>query len=187
MVYGPHSYVPFEWYFVRRLLDGRREVALEADGLMLPQRGYAENLAAAVLLAVDHPDAAGRVLNVGDEQVLSVRSIADTIAEALGVELEPVGIPLAASPCGNPFALRQNTVFDLSALRSLGYTDVVPVGEATRRAATWLAEHPVGRGSPEELSLGPRAFDYDAEDRVIDIYRRAGAEAVRRSGEDVLT
>jgi nucleoside-diphosphate-sugar epimerase len=173
MVYGPHSYVPFEWYFVRRVLDGRRALALEADGLMLPQRGYAENLAEAVLLTMTHPDAAGHTFNVGDEHVLNVATIASTVADALGHTFEFVPVPLSASPCGNPFALRQNTIFDLGALRALGYRDVVDVREATRRYATWLAAHPLGPGSPEELSLGEHCFDYAREDRVIDIYRTA--------------
>ncbi|MDQ3735228.1 MAG: NAD-dependent epimerase/dehydratase family protein, partial [Actinomycetota bacterium] len=172
MVYGPYAYVPFEWYFVRRALDGRRHLALEADGLMLPQRGYAENLAAAILLLLDHPDANGRVFNVGDEQVLSVRAIADTVASALGHQFEPVSVPLRHSPCRNPFSMRQNTLLDLSALRGLGYRDEVPVIEATRRTAIWMAEHPVAVGSSEELTLGERAFDYAAEDRAIDVFRR---------------
>jgi nucleoside-diphosphate-sugar epimerase len=173
MVYGPYASIPFEWYFVRRVLDGRRTLALESDGMMLPQRGYAENLAAAVLLALDHPSGDGRVHTVGDELVRSVRPLADVIAAALGHSWETVGVPLTASPCDNPFALRQNTVFDLTGIRSLGYTDVVSVLEATRLTALWLAEHPVGPGSAEELSLGARAFDYVAEDRVIDVYRHA--------------
>jgi nucleoside-diphosphate-sugar epimerase len=177
MVYGPYSYIPFEWYFVRRVLDGRRRLVLEADGLMLPQRGYAENLAAAVLLALDEPQADGRVFNVGDEHVLSVRAIADTVAEALGHEFEAVSVPLVATPCRNPFALRQNTVFDLGAIRDLGYRDVVPVAEATRRAARWLADNPVGRGSSEEASLGAHAFDYAAEDHAIAVYDRALVDA----------
>lgn len=171
MVYGPYSYIPFEWFFVRRVLDGRRSLALEGDGLMLPQRGYAENLAAAVLLTMTHPSAKGRTFNVGDEQVLSVAAIADTVASALGHSFDFVGVPLSASPCGNPFALRQNTVFDLGAIRALGYRDAVGVTEATRRCAQWLAAHPVDRGSPEELSLGRHAFDYAREDRVLASYR----------------
>lgn len=173
MVYGPHSYVPFEWYFVRRVLDGRRELALEGDGLMLPQRGHAENLAEAVLLTMTHPDAAGRTFNVGDEHVLSVAAIAETVAGALGHTFDVVPVPLSASPCGNPFALRQNTMFDLGALRALGYRDVSDVRTATRGAAVWLATHPVERGSSEERSLGEHCFDYDREDRVIGIYRKA--------------
>ena len=180
MVYGPYAYLPFEWYFVRRVLDGRRTLALEGDGLMLPQRGYADNLAAAVLLTMTHPDAAGRTFNVGDEQVLSVAAIAETVADALGHTFDVVSVPLSASPCRNPFALRQNTLFDLGAIRAIGYRDVVGVSEATRRAAHWLAEHPVPLGSTEELSLGPHAFDYAREDRAVGIYR-AALEAGRMS------
>lgn len=96
-----------------------------------------------------------------------------------------VSVPLESSPCGNPFALRKKTVFDLNALRQLGYRDEVPVGEATRRAASWLAEHPVAPASPEERSLGEHVFDYLAEDRAIDVFSRAGAEyrPARATGE----
>ena len=182
MVYGPYSYVPFEWYFVRRVLDGRRRLALEADGLMVPQRGYAENLAAAIVLLLDHPDANGRVFNVGDEQALSVRTIADTIASALGHRFDPVCVPLRHSPCRNPFSLRQNTLLDLGSLRALGYRDVVPVVEATRRTAVWMADHPVGIGSAEELTLGQHAFDYAAEDRAIEVFGNAEDEYLALAG-----
>lgn len=178
MVYGPHAAIPFEWYVVRRVLDGRARLALESDGLMVPQRGYAPNLAAAVLLVLDEDAADGRAFNVGDEQALSLRSIVEVVADALGHRFEVVPVPLAASPCGNPFAVRQNTLFDLTAIRALGYRDVVGVEEATGRTARWLAEHPVAAGSAEERSLGPRAFDYAAEDRVIELF--AGALGVAR-------
>lgn len=174
MVYGPHAYVPFEWFLVRRVLDGRRVLALEADGLMVPQRGYAENLAEAAILAATHPAAAGRAYNVGDEQSLSLRSLVEVVAGALDHEWELVPVPLAQSPCRNPFALRQNTLLDLSRIRSeLGYRDAVPVVEATARTVRWMRDHPFARGGPEEAKLGPAAFDYAAEDRVITEYRKA--------------
>lgn len=182
MVYGPYAYVPFEWYFVRRALDGRRRLALEADGLMLPQRGYAENLAAAILLLLNHPEANGQAFNVGDEQVLSVRTLADTVADALGHSFEPVSVPLRHSPCRNPFSLRQNTILDLGNVRALGYRDVVPVAEATRRTAVWLAEHPLVAGCSEELALGDGAFDYAAEDRAIDIFGAAANDYLASAG-----
>ena len=171
MVYGPYSYIPFEWFFVRRILDGRRQLALEADGLMLPQRGYADNLASALIVLLDSDEADGRIFNGGDEQVLSVHGIAQTVAAELGHEFEVVSVPLAASPCRNPFALRQNTVFDMSSLRQLGYRDVLGVEEATRLTARWFVKNPVARGSDEERSIGVAAFDYDREDQVIERYR----------------
>jgi nucleoside-diphosphate-sugar epimerase len=167
MVYGPHTYIPFEWFLVRRILDGRRVLALEGDGVMVPQRGYAENLAEAVILAAASPIAAGRSYNVGDEQALSLRTLIDVVAGALGYEWDLVPVPLRLSPCRNPFALRQNTLLDLSRIRSeLGYRDVVPVVEATEKTVRWMRDHPIRRGGPEEAALGPFAFDYDAEDRV---------------------
>lgn len=177
MVYGPHSYIPFEWFLVRRVLDGRRAIALEAAGMMVPQRGYAQNLANAVLLCAEHPAARGQAYNVGDEQALSLADLTLLVAETLQHEWEMVEVPLALSPCGNPFALRQNTQFDLSKIRhELGYRDVVPVEEATRQAVLWLRDHPPARGGSEELALGPRAFDYAAEDRLIARCRALAAE-----------
>ncbi len=174
MVYGKYTYVPFEWFLVRRILDGRRVMALEADGLMVPQRGYAENLAEAVLLSLDLPASSGQAYNVGDEQCLSLRALAALIAEALDHDWELVEVPLRLSPCRNPFAMRQNTLFDLSKIRrDLGYRDVVPAREATMAFVRWLRDNPILRGGPEEGKLGPSAFDYAAEDRMIEKCRQA--------------
>jgi nucleoside-diphosphate-sugar epimerase len=172
MVYGPYSYIPFEWFIVRRILDRRRAIALEADGLMVPQRGYADNLALAVMLALEHPAAAGRDYNVGDEQSLSVRSLVELIADTLEHEWDLVPVPLRHSPCRNPFALRQNTLLDMSRIRAeLGYRDALGVIEATQETVRWLVEHPIGRESAEEARLGSSAFDYAAEDLAIDRFR----------------
>ncbi len=180
MVYGPHSYIPFEWYLVRRVLDGRRAIALEAGGLMVPQRGHAANLAEAALLCATHPAASGQAYNVGDEQSLSLSDLTMLVAETLQHDWEVVEVPLCMSPCANPFALRQNTLFDLSRIRNeLGYRDVLPVEQATRDYVLWLREHPVARGGPEELALGERCFDYAAEDRVIAQCKALYANAMR--------
>jgi nucleoside-diphosphate-sugar epimerase len=180
MVYGRYAYKPFEWYFVRRALDGRRRVVLEAGGMMMPQRGYAENLAEAVLLALDRPESGGEVFNVGDEHVLSVRAIADLVAEELEHEWEIVSVPVEFSPCGNPFSLRQNAVFDLTKIRTrLGYRDVVPAARATRIAAAWLRDNPPRPGSPEDRSIGEQAFDYLTEDGLLDTWDRVLLELAK--------
>ena len=178
MVYGKHSYIPFEWFIVRRILDGRRAIALEAGGLMVPQRGYADNLAHAALLCAEHPAASGQAYNVGDEQSLSMFDLTALIADTLGHRWEMVEVPLCLSPCQNPFAMRQNTLFDMSKIRhELGYRDVLPVEQATREYVLWLRDHPLPAGSDEERVLGDKVFDYAAEDRVMalckDLYTRA--------------
>jgi len=172
MVYGRHTYVPFEWFLVRRVIDGRRVIALEADGLMVPQRGHAANLAEAVMLSLDHPAASGQAYNVGDSQSLSLRALTALIAESLDHQWEMIEVPLHHSPCRNPFAMRQNTLFDLAKIRhELGYRDVIDVYTGTREFVRWLRDHPIARGGSEEATLGPNAFDYAAEDRMIALCR----------------
>jgi nucleoside-diphosphate-sugar epimerase len=174
MVYGPYSYMPFEWYFVKRALDGRSRLVLESDGLTVPQRGYGPNLAHGVVLALGAPSAAGQVINLGDERSLTVRGIAEEVARALNHQWEIVSAPLAMSPCSNPFSMRGNTFFDLHKARTLlEYRDVVAVDEATTATAMWLRDNPPEPGGALERSLGSRAFDYEREDRVADAMSRA--------------
>jgi nucleoside-diphosphate-sugar epimerase len=66
-VYGPYQLVPREWSIVRRVLDGRRHILLPDGGTTLSTHGWAGNLAHALLLAVDQPEAsAGKAYNCGD-------------------------------------------------------------------------------------------------------------------------
>jgi len=183
-VYGPYAYHPFDWYIVKRALDRRPYVLLEADGLTHPHRGYSVNLAHACMLAIEKPQASGQTYNVGDERVLSLRRITMIIAEALGHRWDVVDIPLRLSPRRNPYARVQHIVYDLSKIKGeLGYRDVVPVEEATARYALWLRDHPPGK--LEEESLGKKAFDYEEEDRVIARWQE-GLEAMGVSYQDYI-
>jgi nucleoside-diphosphate-sugar epimerase len=180
-VYGPYQLVPREWSIVRRILDGRRAIVVADDGLTLHHHGYTENLAHAVLLACDHPDAAaGLVFNAADEEVLSVRQVVELIAAALGADLEIVSMPYdLAEPAWPLLAqpLPTHRVLDLGRLRrALGYRDLVPAREAIARTATWLAEHRPAPGGPEETVLTD-PFDYPNEDRLIEWWRGVRATA----------
>ena len=178
-VYGPYQLVPREWLVVRRVLDGRRRIVVADDGLTLHHHGYTENLAHALLLAFEQPDAAaGKIFNVGDEEVLSVRQVVEIVAGALGHEFEIVSMPYDLAVPARPLVaqpLPTHRVLDLTRLRSdLGYRDLVPAREALARTGTWLAEHPLERGAQEERVLTD-PFDYEAEDRFIDAWNMARA------------
>jgi nucleoside-diphosphate-sugar epimerase len=178
-VYGPYQVVPREWCFVRRLLDGRRRMILPDDGLTLHHHGYTENLAHAVLLAIDQPEAAaGQIFNAADEEVLTLRQVGELIARALGRELELVSLPYdLAKPAWPLLAqpLPTHRVLDLSKLRTrLGYRDAVPAREAVARTARWLALHRPEAGGQEEMVLTD-PFDYRAEDELIDAWLRLRA------------
>ena len=175
-VYGPHQLAPREWCVVRRILDGRNRLVVADGGLTLHHHGYTENLAHALLLAIDQPDAStGSIYNVGDTEVLTVGQVIEVICEELGREMELVSMPFElAAPArpmlGQPWP--SHRVLDLGRIRSeLGYTDLVPAREAVARTARWLVEHPPQRGGTEEMVLTD-PFDYAAEDALMDAWSR---------------
>jgi nucleoside-diphosphate-sugar epimerase len=176
-VYGPHQLVPREWLVVRRILDGRDRIVVADDGLTLHHHGYTENLAHALLLAIEQPDAAaGLVFNVGDEEVLTIRQVVELAARALDAQLEIVSMPFDLAIPARPLLtqpLPTHRVLDLTRVRTvLGYRDAVPAREAIVRTARWLAEHPCLPGGQEEMVLTD-PFDYPAEDRLIEAWNTA--------------
>jgi nucleoside-diphosphate-sugar epimerase len=176
-VYGPYQLVPREWCVVRRIRDRRPFIVLPEDGLTLCHYGYAENLAHAVLLAVDQPGvSAGQIYNCGDEEVLTLRQAVEIVTAALGRALEIVSMPYALAVCARPLVMQSlstHRVFDLSKLRTqLGYRDRVPAREALARTARWLDAHPLAAGGVEERVLQD-PFDYAAEDALVGAWRKA--------------
>jgi hypothetical protein len=159
------------------VLDGRNRIVVADDGLTLQHHGYTENLAHAVLLAVEHPEAAaGRIFNTGDDEVLSVRQVIEIIATALDHEFEIVSMPYDLALPAHPMLaqpLPTHRVLDLTEVRTdLGYRDIVPAREAIARTARWLTEHRPEPGGMEETVLTD-PFDYPAEDRLIDAWTTA--------------
>jgi nucleoside-diphosphate-sugar epimerase len=176
-VYGPYQLVPREWIVVRRILDGRERIIVADGGLTLHHHGYTENLAHALLLAIDQPEAAaGKVFNVGDEEVLSVRQVIEAIADALDHPLEIISMPAEIAVPARPLLAQPSPghrVLDLTRVRTeLGYRDTVPARIALAATARWLAEHPCAPGGQEEMVLTD-PFDYAAEDRLIAGWHRA--------------
>ena len=176
-VYGPYQLVPREWCIVRRIHDRRPFIVLPDGGLTLCSYGYAENLAHAVLLAVDQPSAsAGQVYNCADEETPTLRQVVEIVRDALGASLEILSLPAELAVPARPLLMQPWTthrVFDLAKLRTeLGYRDVVPAREALARTARWLNEHPLERGGAEEKILQD-PFDYAAEDRLAGRWRSA--------------
>ncbi len=184
-VYGPYQLLPREWCIVRRILDGRPFIILPDGGLTLHSYGYAENVAHAVLLAVDHPDAAaGQIYNCADDEILSLRQVVEIIAEALAHPLEIVFMPWEFAVPARPLLMQPLTthrVVDTARIRAeLGYRDVVPPREALVSTARWLVEHPPEPGGMEESVLQD-PFDYAAEDRLVSAWRRSLASLPRLS------
>ncbi|HZO83437.1 MAG TPA: NAD-dependent epimerase/dehydratase family protein [Candidatus Binataceae bacterium] len=182
-VYGPYQLVPREWCVIRRILDGRRFILLPDGGLTLMTHGYAENLAHAVMLAVERPQAsAGQIYNCGDEQQLTLAQIVEVIARAMGRELEIIAVPDAAGSAARALTLQHTShhqLMDLHKIRSeLGYRDPVSVTEALARTVRWYVEHQPERGGDIERRLHD-PFDYVTEDKLAAICR----DSLRRMAE----
>jgi nucleoside-diphosphate-sugar epimerase len=170
LLYGPYQVAPREWCIVRRILDGR-PIIMPADGLTLNHAAYVENAAHAVLLAVDRPERArGQIYNCGDECLLTLRQIAEVIADALDQRLEIVSMPWRFALPARPLVSQPWTthrVLDLTKLKSdLGYADVVPPETGLAYTARWLRDHPPEPGGAAEKILQD-PFDYKAESELI--------------------
>ncbi len=141
-----------------------------------------------MLLAVDAPPTAlGKVFNIGDEEVLSVRQVVEIVAGALGHRFEVVSMPYDLAIPARPLLaqpLPTHRVLDLTSVRrDLGYRDAVAAREALAHTARWLAEHRPDPGGMEESVLTD-TFDYAAEDRLVDAWRGARDTVVAATAFD---
>ena len=176
-VYGPRQPAPREWSIVRRVLDGRQPIIVADGGLSLSSFGYVENLAHALLLAVDQPDiAAGEVYNAADQDVLSIRQVIETIGSAMGHAFEIVSMPWEVAWPARPLVAQPWTTHRVVSTakleHELGYRDPVPPREALARTARWLTANRPEPGGVEEMVMQD-PFDYAAEDMLLEAYRGA--------------
>ncbi|HZY83496.1 MAG TPA: NAD-dependent epimerase/dehydratase family protein [Gemmataceae bacterium] len=161
MVYGPgddqHRLAPY----LRRMLDGRPAVLLDG-GLARWRclRGYVEDVAAAVALAVTSPAAAGRVYNVAEPTAHTEAEWVARVGAAAGWGGEVVAVPGGRLPV--PFNTAQDLVVDTARIRAeLGYREVVDPDDALRETVAWerghLPEVPVDYAQEDGLLAGLRA------------------------------
>lgn len=186
-VYGPRNVSPQEWSIIRRIRDGRKQIIVPGGGTTLVSRGFAQNVAHGVLLAVDNPEAsAGQIYNIADESLtLTNGEWIRLVAQVLDHEFEFVEIPFDMLPpafadAPPPTLFPYHQVMDLTKIKQqLGYRDVVPVEKGIELTARWFAENPLPSGSDVELLLGD-PFNYEAEDRLIEIYRTESEQLRQR-------
>ena len=88
-VYGPgqalsNPYTGVLAIFASRLQNGQRPMVFE-DGEQRRDFVHVEDVARAFLLALEHPDAAGQVFNIGSGKDVSILQVAEALAQAMGV------------------------------------------------------------------------------------------------------
>ena len=172
-IYGPYSHHLREWYFIKRVLDGRRRVVLPFGGRSIFQPTAAANLAELVRLAAARPG--HRTLNCGDPEPPTVADISATVDELMQWSTERVlvaGPPPEPTVGNHPWAVPRPVVADMTrAMSELGYRPVVSYREGLAGALEWARSACAGRDWREvftTMAAYPAdPFDYDAEDRFL--------------------
>jgi nucleoside-diphosphate-sugar epimerase len=145
MTYGPGD--PFRRLspYLQRMDGGRSIIRLDEGlaGWKTP-RGYVENVAAAIALAIANERAAGRTYNVAEEPAFTeadwVRRIGAAVGWSGAVETVPTGrIPV-------PLDVRQDLDTSTRRIREeLRFTEPVALDEAVRRTIAWERVHPAAQ------------------------------------------
>jgi nucleoside-diphosphate-sugar epimerase len=97
MVYGPHDDQKREDPILRRIRSGSTAIPIGV-GTLLWTRAHVDDVAQAILAAIDNRAADGRALNIGEEHVLPIRSWYQQILDATDSSAALVTVPDAVIP-----------------------------------------------------------------------------------------
>lgn len=163
--YGPGDGQHRLFEYLKRMDDERPAILLdERQAQWRWARGYVEDAAHAIVLAVTDERATGRIYNVAYPSAFSEAEWIRQLARVHGWQGEIIALPCSLLPEDrrtDAFDLTQQYEVDSSRIRrELGYEECVPFDEALRRTIAWERAHP-----PEQIE--PSKFDYAAEDAVL--------------------
>jgi GDP-L-fucose synthase len=140
-LYGPRDNFDLETShvipaLVRKMIEREDKVVLWGDGTPTREFLYVDDAAEAIVLAAERYDAPEPV-NIGTGQEISIRELAETIAELTGFEGEIVWD--TSMPNGQP-----RRALDASrAKEAFGFTARTPLREGLERTIAWYREHAV--------------------------------------------
>ena len=178
VVYGPRQVSHEVWGLMQRFTDKRPYIVLPEGGLTLTTHGYSENVAHAVLLAAQQPEAAaGQIYNCADKRQFTLAQWVELIGEAMGGTIEIVSVPdRYAYPARSLmmfYGPADHQMFDLHKVKAeLGYRDPIDPAEALRRTVRWYRDNPPDVPAQFATDL---AENYRMEDDIVPIYRDACA------------
>ncbi len=171
-IYGPGDAASREWYFVKRVLDGRRVVVLSHQGESRFQPVSVHNLAELIRLTAERPGR--RLLNGADPEAPTVTEIGRHVGGALGHEWAEV---LFAGPPRNgvgdhPWGVPSPFVLDMTEAEfEVGYRPVTTYAKAIKETSDWLVAASEGRDWREAFPTAAKhyadQFDYGAEDAYV--------------------
>ena len=168
-IHGPESRHAREWWFVKRLLDGRTAIPLAYSGRSQFQTTSVAAIANAVLQAADGQ--LPPIANVSDADSPTVAEIGHAIMNILGRRAELIGLPeapvyppvLGATPWSIPSPM---VVAGTAGPTATYEQSVAP-------AIRWLVEHVRSDNWQERLpqlaAYPNKHFDYERDDRALQL------------------
>jgi nucleoside-diphosphate-sugar epimerase len=164
MVYGPGDNQHRLFDTIKRMDDGRKKIVLHEDMASWRwTRGYVEDVAEAIVLAVIDPVAENRIYNVGEPETLTMKEWIETIGRIDGWDGEVISVPGQLLPDEMQPGMNtdQHLTTDTNRIRTeLGYKETVTLDEAVRRTIAWERQNPPAQINPDQ-------FDYTAEDKIL--------------------
>jgi nucleoside-diphosphate-sugar epimerase len=165
-IHGPHSKHAREWWFVKRLLDGRERIPLAYGGRSRFQTTSVQAIAEAVRFSLTSNGP--QVLNITDADAPTVAEIGHSIMSAMGRHADLLGLPDAPYPPvlgATPWSVEKPMVCASSVPSTETYARAVP------RAVRWVIAATQRRDWREllpQLAAYPTPhFDYDVDDQSL--------------------
>lgn len=143
MVYGARDPQRREEFILRRVRAGRDRIPVGA-GTWLGTKGWVDDVAVGVRLAIEAPDAAGEIFNIGESRTYPMGLWARMILDAAGSEAELVTVRDDVLPrdLAMTGTVPQHLLVDSSkARRGLGWRDT-PAAGALQTSVMWHLAHP---------------------------------------------
>lgn len=171
-VHGPWSTHPREWWFVKRMRDGRAFIPLAYGGESRFHTSAVANIASLIATTLD--STATRVLNVADPEAPTVAEIGEWIARLAGyqgeirrLDTDPNLYPAPVG--GSPWSLPSPFVLDISNARATGWQPVTDYAGALPETIDWLMRQPLDQWQerfPVLAAYPGNLFDYQLEDKT---------------------
>ncbi|MFD2346886.1 NAD-dependent epimerase/dehydratase family protein [Sinorhizobium terangae] len=165
-IHGPYSKHAREWWFVKRLLDGRRRIPLAYGGRSRFQTTSTQAIAEAVCFSLNSDQS--QVLNVVDADAPTVAEIARAIMDSMDRHADLLGLPDVPYPPTRgvtPWSVEKPIVCASSVPSKATYA------EGVGRAVRWLIAATQDRDWREvlpQLAVYPaHYFDYAVDDQAL--------------------
>ena len=162
MVYGPFDYQHRLLRYVVMMDAARPAILLNDDfACWRSTRGYVEDVAHAITLAVTNPRAAGEVFNAGEQHACTEEEWVKKIGGYAGWGGQVVRVPETLQQHHTGMNCQQDLTIDTTKIRrQLGFAEITPETEAYRRTLEFERSVPCEK-------LPPDMLDFTSDDEIL--------------------